>query len=478
MNEVARKSRSGRISYDELRQSASSCVHGVLGLEEIVTALGERGIRVDGYDGDDDERCEYESGYGGNSIDSVGAYIRQINQTRLLNKDEERALFMMIDELEARTRALFNGFLFAADFYIEVLSGLERGDRRFDRVVSDRFVGGSDAYKDMIGGFMECLASAKANLSASIGTADEPAAREDMTRCLDALSFRNEVIEKMCEDAEQRVYGDSASQIDASLGTRTEALEPEFGELKETLSALHSARSMIVEANLRLVVHNAKKYEKYGCGLMDIIQEGSIGLMTAVRKFDYRRGHKFSTYATWWIRQTITRALSNQSRTIRLPAHMVEALRKMKSADARHMAKTGHKATDEQLADATGTSVECIRRLKDAQLRTMSLDSPIRDGDDSTFADMIQDAGAADPSEETEKGMLGSAVRNVLGCLSERERLVISYHYGLEDGEAKTLEDIGRLFNVTRERIRQVELEALEKIRSSGQAAALAAFLR
>lgn len=488
LDEVVRRSKSGRISCDELIRMLPSGFMDSDAACDFIMELEDRGVRISGSMEVKDEDRESD---GNRLSDSLGSYLRQIGQTRLLGKDEEVALFQIIEAAEEKTREIFHRFPFAPDMYMSVLEGVAHGDKRFDGVVSDDFHGSCDLYRKFVPEFRECLMSARAELERKVSSGEpSESARAELSRCLDALSFRQEVVEEMCENVRRGIFDPYMDAIDgkcdsrkadpiaSKMGMRPDAFVPMFRELISAMDASSLARSTLVEANLRLVVHMAKKYIHRGCPFMDLIQEGSIGLMTAVRKFEYRRGHKFSTYATWWIRQTITRALSNQSRTIRLPAHIVEAVQKLKSAEVRCMSRLGHRSSDEDIAREVGVSVERLRQLMDADRQTVSLDSAIRDGDDSTYSDVIPDVDCASPADETDGNMLKDEIRRALSFLSERERLVIDYHYGLSDGSPKTLEEIGKLFNVTRERVRQVEIDAICNLRQSGNIEALARFLK
>lgn len=468
---VARQCKTGRVTYDELNRMLPSGFLETNRIDDIIDILEGMGVMVDD---DDDFDDDYDDDRGGNNLkDTLGDYLRQIGKTRLLEKEEEVALFQIVNEAECKTRDIFNRFPFAPKMYIDVLYGLASGDRRFDGVVTDDYNGSCDTYRGLVPSFCACLLHAKD--------------QDELLRCIDVLSFRHDVVEEMCSDAEKSVYaaycnkkasGMDADSIEKDIGMSPDEFSKMFGELKKMMNACSMARSKIVESNLRLVVHTAKKYLHRGCSFMDLIQEGSIGLMTAVRKFEYKRGHKFSTYATWWIRQTITRALSNQSRTIRLPAHIVEAVHKVKSAESRCVSRLGHRACDASIANEVGVSVERLRQLREADRQTISLDSSIKEGEETTYGEMIPDSGAENPAEETDRNMLKDGVHKALECLTERERLVLDYHYGLSDGISKTLEEIGRMFNVTRERVRQVEIEAIERLKSSGKVDMLAKLMQ
>ena len=370
----------------------------------------------------------------------------------------------------------------------KLLALLEEG-KKSGKVSSKKLVetlDAVDATEEQTEQFYDVLEAAHVEIDVSdvldlIGTAelDNPTLGEMEAIEAEALEVSDKQLEEEYENAKLddpvRMYLKEIGKI--PLLTPEEELEVAKDLVSEDEKARDAARKRMSEANLRLVVSIAKRYVGRGMQLLDLIQEGNLGLMKAVEKFDYTKGYKFSTYATWWIRQAITRAIADQARTIRIPVHMVETINKVLRVSRQLLQELGHEASTEEIAERMNMSVDKVREIMKLAQEPVSLETPIGEEEDSHLGDFIPDDDAPAPAEAASYTLLREQLCEVLHTLTPREEHVLKLRFGLEDGRTRTLEEVGEVFNITRERIRQIEAKALRKLRHPSRSKRLKDYL-
>ena len=456
----------------------------------------------------------------GTPDDPVRMYLKEMGAVPLLTREEEVEISKRIEKAQIQIERIILRFRYSTKEAISIAYYLISGKERFDKIISEKEVEDKTHFLKLLPKLVSLLKEEDSileqlllQLKTQITKKEQEKIHEELEKCrirtqayLRCFHFRHNItedfgevvfkaydsflaLEKEIKDLKIRAERNkfAAAKLAAAkrklykrevaAGRTLDEFKKDVRMLQRWMDKSQEAKREMVESNLRLVISIAKKYTNRGLSFLDLIQEGNMGLMKAVEKFEYRRGYKFSTYATWWIRQAVTRAIADQARTIRIPVHMIETINKVLRGAKKLMMETGREPSPEELAKELGLTPERVREIYKISQHPISLQAEVGESGESAFGDFLEDTAVESPAEATGYSMLKDKMKEVLKTLTERERFVLIHRFGLIDGKPKTLEEVGSAFNVTRERIRQIEAKALRKMRHPIRSKQLRAFL-